>query len=155
MITVSGKILIVDDEESTRELLAHLIETEGLTPLVAPDGETALNILRSENPDLLLVDHRMPGLTGLEVLRRAREIVEDLPVIVLNGYAAVRNAVEAMQAGAYNYLAKPFNFDEVIQLVFQALNDRNRSIERKSSTDPNDRNRLREMMGTSKVISRL
>jgi DNA-binding NtrC family response regulator len=155
MITISGKILIVDDEESTRELLAHLIEMEGLTPLVASDGETALNMLRSENPDLLLVDHRMPGLTGLEVLRRAREIVEDLPVIVLNGYAAVRNAVEAMQAGAYNYLAKPFNLDEVIQLVFQALNDRNRIIERKSSTNPDDRNRLREMMGTSKVISRL
>jgi DNA-binding NtrC family response regulator len=155
MTIVSGKILIVDDEESTRELLAHLIEMEGLTPLVASDGETALNILRSENPDLLLVDHRMPGLTGLEVLRRAREIVDGLPVIVLNGYAAVRNAVEAMQAGAYNYLAKPFNLDEVNQLVFQALNDRNRSIERRSSTHPEDQNRLREMMGTSKVISRL
>ncbi|MBO0797321.1 MAG: sigma-54-dependent Fis family transcriptional regulator [Blastocatellia bacterium] len=155
MTTVCGKILIVDDEESTRELLAHLIEMEGLTPLVAFDGEMALQIIRNENPDLLLVDHRIPGLTGLEVLRRAREIDEDLPVIVINGYAAVRNAVEAMQAGAYNYLAKPFNFDEVIQLVFQALNERKRSIERRYCSHTGDQSLLREMMGTSKVISRL
>jgi DNA-binding NtrC family response regulator len=155
MNTISGKILIVDDEESTRELLAHLIEMEGLTPLVASDGETALKMMRSESPDLLLVDHRMPGLTGLEMLRRAREIDGDLPVIVLNGYEAVRNAVEVMQAGAYNYLAEPFSLNEVIHLVFQALNERDRTVQLKPRSHPGDRNPLREMMGASKVISRL
>jgi DNA-binding NtrC family response regulator len=155
MTTISGKILIVDDEESTRELLAHLVEMEGLTPLVATDGEMALNILRTEHPDLLLVDQRMPGLTGLEVLRRAREINGDLPVIVLNGYEAARNAVEAMQAGAYNYLARPFSLEEVIQLVFQALQERDRYAGEKCCPQDGDSSPLREMMGTSKIISRL
>jgi DNA-binding NtrC family response regulator len=155
MTTVSGKILIVDDEESTRELLAHLIEMEGLTPLVASDGETALKMMRSETPDLLLVDYRMPGLTGLEVLRRAREVDKELPVILITGYTAVRNAVEAMRAGAYSCLAKPFNLDEVIQLVFQALNERNRRGRPKSPSHQDDQSSLREMMGTSSIISRL
>jgi DNA-binding NtrC family response regulator len=155
MTTVSCKILIVDDEESTRELLAHLIEMEGLTPLVASDGETALKMIRSENPDLLLVDHRMPGLTGLELLRQVREMDESLPVILLNGYAAVRNAVEAMKAGAYNYLAKPFDLDEVIQLVSKALNERSRPRQLKPRSQTGYQSPLWEMMGTSQVISRL
>jgi DNA-binding NtrC family response regulator len=155
MTTVSGKILIVDDEESSRELMAHLIEMEGLTPLVAPDGETALKMMGSEPPDLLLVDYRMPGLTGLEVLRHVREVDKDLPVILVTGYAPVRNAVEAMRAGAYSCLAKPLNLDELIQLVFQALNERNRSGRHKSPSPPVDQSSLLEMMGTSSVISRL
>jgi DNA-binding NtrC family response regulator len=155
MTTVSGKILIVDDEESTRELLAHIIEMEGMTPLVAPDGETALKMMGSETPDLLLVDYRMPGLTGLDVLRRVREGNRELPVILITGYATVRNAVEAMRAGAYSCLAKPFNLDEVIQLVFQALKERNRRSRPKSPSHPDDQSSLWEMMGTSSVISRL
>ncbi len=155
MTTVNCKILIVDNEESTRELLAHLIEMEGLTPLVASNGETALKMIRSETPYLLLVVHRMPGLTGLEVLRHVRDMDEGLPVILLNGYAAVRNAVEAMKAGAYSYLAKPFDLDEVIQLVSKALKERNRPRQLKPRYQTSDQSSLREMMGTSNVISRL
>jgi DNA-binding NtrC family response regulator len=155
MTTVSGKILIVDGEESTRNLLAHLIEMEGLTPCMASDGETALKMIRSESPDLLLVDYRMPGLTGLDVLRRARELDRELPVILITGHAPVRNAVEAMRAGAYSCLAKPFNLDEVIQLIFQGLNERNRRGRLKYCSQPGEQSPLREMMGTSSVIDKL
>jgi two-component system nitrogen regulation response regulator GlnG len=96
-----------------------------LTPVVASDGDSALASIRREDPDLLLVDFQMPGKNGLEVMRKAKALDQDLPVILLTGFAEVRGAVEAMRAGAHDYLAKPFEHHEVMRVVLRALAERN------------------------------
>ena len=108
-----GKVLIVDDDSDIVGALAELMRRQGLTPVVADDGDVALECLRREHPDVLLVDFQMPGKNGLEVMALAKALDEDLPVVLLTGFAEVRGAVEAIRAGAHDYLAKPFEHHEV------------------------------------------
>jgi DNA-binding NtrC family response regulator len=108
MAKLNGNILIVDDEQPVGEFLSTLMQRQGLTTNVVLDGQSALNIISASPPDVLFVDMKMPGLDGLEVLKRARAADQDLPVILVTGYAEVRGAVEAMKAGAHDYLSKPF-----------------------------------------------
>lgn len=152
---LSSRILIVDDEKSICELLSYLMKREGLTPLVAHEGDTALRIIRFESPDVLIVDFKMPGMSGLEVLRRAKALDEDLPVILITGYAEVRGAVEAMKAGAHDYLAKPFSNEEVIRVVVRALKERDLKRKLKHLSSSIQNSSLRELMGTSDAVSRL
>jgi len=100
MSAPAGRILIVDDEEEIREILSRLVQKEGFEPLAAPDGETALELLSRESPDILLLDIRMPGLDGMEILRRAKELDRDLPVIIITAFGFVKGAVDALRAGA-------------------------------------------------------
>ena len=97
---------------------------EGFTPVIAEDGPSAVCAVSSEHPDVLLVDYRMPGMNGMEVLRRVRQLDENLPVVLITAYAEVTGAVEAIRAGAYDYLSKPFNHHDVIRIVWRALRDR-------------------------------
>ncbi|MBI5627276.1 MAG: response regulator, partial [Candidatus Rokubacteria bacterium] len=107
MTAPAGRILIVDDEEGIREILSRLVRMEGFEPLAVPDGETALDLIRRESPDVALLDIRMPGLDGMELLRRAKEMDRDLPVIMITSHGLVKGAVEALRAGAHDYLVKP------------------------------------------------
>jgi len=146
----------VDDEKDICVLLSRLVRKEGLKDLVANDGETALKLIVSERPDVLLVDFKMPGLDGMELLKRATEIDSDLPVIMITAYADIKGAVAAMKAGAHDYLAKPFENLEVIRVVHRALTERN--LKRKLShltSELQETHSLREMMGTSDVIYQL
>lgn len=97
------RILIVDDEEEIREVLSDLLTLEGYSCLTAHNGETALKMIFQQNPDLLLLDYKMPGLDGLEVLRRVKDLKPGLPVVMLTGYANVSGAVKAMKSGARDY----------------------------------------------------
>ena len=90
-------------------MLGHLVHREGLTPLLAKDGKEALQLVRAGDPDVLLADLRMPGMDGMELMRKARELDPELPVILITGFAEVQGAVEAIRAGAHDYLAKPFD----------------------------------------------
>jgi DNA-binding NtrC family response regulator len=124
MMDGNSRILIVDDDKGICELLSSLVEGEGLRALAAGDGEMALKMIRSEDLDLLLLDIVMPGMDGMEVLRQAKDIDRELPVVLITGYADVAGAVKAMKAGAYDYLSKPFNNQEVIGIIHRAIADR-------------------------------
>jgi len=146
----------VDDEKEICVLLSRLVRKEGFKTLVAHDGETALKLIVSERPDLLLVDFKMPGMNGMELLKRSMEIDSDLPIVMITAYADIKGSVAAMRAGAHDYLAKPFENLEVIRVVHRALTERN--LRRKISQLTNQSQevyRLNEMMGPSDVIYQL
>jgi two-component system nitrogen regulation response regulator GlnG len=156
MDRMNGKILIVDDESEIALALAHVVRREGLTAVVASDGPAALQSIRAESPDVLLVDFKMPGMDGMEVMRRAKRLDEDLPVILITAFAVVRGAVEAMRAGAHDYLAKPFTHQEVIRVVLRALGERQlkRRLKTLSGAVCQD-GPLREILGPSEAVGRV
>ena len=115
------KILVVDDDPGQRRLLTGYLEQQGYTVLAAATGADALGILDSHPVAMMISDVRMPGMSGLELLRRAREQHPALPVLLVTAFADIRNAVEAMRDGALNYLEKPIDLDELQALVHSTL----------------------------------
>jgi len=111
------RILIVDDDPGQRSLLDSFLRSQGFATVVVDSGERALATLRGETIHMLISDVRMPGLSGLETLRRARELHATLPVLLVTAYADIREAVDAMRDGALNYLAKPIDLDELLAFV--------------------------------------
>jgi two-component system nitrogen regulation response regulator GlnG len=135
MNPVHGRILIADDDSLMARLLGSVVSREGLTPLLAKDGTEALQLVRAGDPDVLLTDIRMPGMDGMELMRKAKEIDPELPVILITGFAQVQGAVEALRAGAHDYLAKPFEHQQVLRVVLRALNERRLKLELKHLVD--------------------
>ncbi|HWI59455.1 MAG TPA: sigma 54-interacting transcriptional regulator, partial [Bacillota bacterium] len=113
------RILIVDDDPGQRSLLDSFLRSQGFETLLAGSGERALEILRAAEVNMMISDVRMPGLSGLETLRRARQEHAVLPVLLVTAYADIREAVGAMRDGALNYLAKPIDLDELLHTVRQ------------------------------------
>ena len=114
------RILIVDDDPGQRSLLDSFLRGQNFETLLADSGERALELLPAGKFDMMISDVRMPGLSGLETLRRVRENFSDLPVLLVTAYADIREAVVAMRDGALNYLAKPIDLDELLATVRQA-----------------------------------
>ena len=113
-------LLIVDDDPGQRSLLESLLRGHGFETVVVSSGEQALQALRRGGFSMMISDVRMPGLTGLETLRLARQEHPHLPVLLVTAYADIREAVGAMRDGALNYLSKPIDFDELLASVRQA-----------------------------------
>ena len=111
------RILIVDDEEIVRESLSAWLEKDGYTLVTAPDGETALERVKGERWSILLVDLKMPGIDGLQVLEQARALQPEAAAVIMTAYATVDTAVEAMKLGAYDYLVKPFDPEELSLMI--------------------------------------
>jgi DNA-binding NtrC family response regulator len=116
-----GRILIVDDEPIARDNLDYVLRKDGYETVVAEDGAQAIGEMERDAFDLVMTDLRMQPVGGMEVLRRCKEIHPETEVIVITGYATVSTAVEAMREGAFYYVPKPLNIDEVRILVRQAL----------------------------------
>jgi DNA-binding NtrC family response regulator len=114
-------ILLIDDEAIALSNLSHVLEREGYTVTACKDGESGLAAMRNTEFDLVLTDLRMPGIDGMDVLRHIRESTPDVPVIMITGHATLDSAVDAMKAGAYHYIAKPFRLDEAREVVRSAL----------------------------------
>ena len=114
------RILIVDDDPGQRSLLDSFLRSQRFETVLADSGERALELLPSGNFALMISDVRMPGLSGLETLRRVRLQFPALPVLLVTAHADIRDAVEAMRDGALNYLAKPVDLDELLATVRQA-----------------------------------
>jgi two-component system response regulator PilR (NtrC family) len=118
------KLLIVDDEKSMREFLAIVLRKEGYYVTAVADGESALRLLEQDIFDLVMTDMKMPGMDGLALLRAVKQISPRTIVLMITAFASTENAVEAMRAGAYDYLTKPFQIDEVKLLINKALDHR-------------------------------
>lgn len=119
------RILIVDDEKNVLRMLNTVFSQEGNQVFCADNGQDALIIFEQERPDIVLMDIRMPTMNGLEALQRMREKWLDTPIILMTAYAAVETAVEALRLGAFDYVIKPFELDELKLLINRALQLRN------------------------------
>ncbi|PLX88223.1 MAG: DNA-binding response regulator [Desulfuromonas sp.] len=116
-----NKILLVDDEETSSRALSVLLSQDGYQIISCTTGEKALSLLESKSYDLILCDLRLPGINGLGVLKRSREITPNTSFIMITGNASTETAVEAMREGAFDYITKPFNFEKLKLQVAKAL----------------------------------
>lgn len=135
MDLASAHILVVDDELSMREFLELMLAREGYEVSSAENGHQADKLIEKNNYDLILCDIRLGDISGLEVLRRAKLISPTTIVIMISAYATAENAVEAMNDGAFDYLPKPFDNQELKQTISKALELRTLSDEKKSIDD--------------------
>lgn len=108
------KILVVDDEKNIRKTLTDILEDEGYTVLSATSGEEGLQILEQDNIDLMLLDVKLPGMDGIEILKQVRKDFPNLDVIMISGHSTIKTAVQAVQMGAYNFLEKPLSLHKII-----------------------------------------
>src|SRR5512147_1421775 len=116
-----NRILVADDEESMRWVLSKALKKKGFTVDLAADGEQALRMIQAGSYDLAIFDIKMPGISGLDLLDRVRELAGDLLVVIMTAEASMKNAVEAMKRGAYDYITKPFDLD-VIDAIVEKVN---------------------------------
>ena len=147
------KILIVDDELIMRESLAGWLERDGYDVKKAGSGEEALEILKGTKFDIMLVDIKMEGIGGLEVLKRVKEADPDTEVVMITAYGSISSAIEAMKNGAYDYLMKPFDPNELGLLIdkiteYQARERENLYLKEQDK----DRTRFESMLGQSKPM---
>ncbi len=117
-------LLVADDDPGLRESLERTLTREGFRVVLASDGNAALERLQAGGIDLVLTDLKMPGLTGIEVLRAAKAIAPDVDVILLTAFGTVEEAVKAMKEGAYDFLTKPFRREQILKLIAKALERR-------------------------------
>jgi DNA-binding response OmpR family regulator len=121
-------ILVVDDKlESLEFITEYLLRPNGYVPLVAANGREGLKMALAERPDLMILDFKMPGISGLEVLRNLREKQADIPVILMTAYGSEDDIVTAFRLGAKDYLSKPFRIEEML-----AFNANSKSTSRNS-----------------------
>ena len=124
-----GRILVIDDEPGIRLGCQRALRSEGYRVDTAADGEEGLQALASSEYDLVLLDMMMPGIGGLEMLERIRELDPNLVCVVITGYATVELAVEAIKRGAYDFIAKPFDSDTLLLTVDQGMERRTLSLQ--------------------------
>ena len=113
----TGRILIVDDEEDFRDLLSEIISGSGYRTFTAADGLQALGLVRQQDVDVALIDFIMPHLDGLQLMRQLKKIDREIAVIFITGHGSIESAVNAMKEGAYDYITKPIQFEELENLL--------------------------------------
>ena len=118
-----SRVLVVDDESSIRELLQKTLALAEYDVDIAPDGRAALERLRLGNYDLLIADLKMPGMDGLTLIREAKRLKADLPVIIITGFSTESSAIEAVNLGVAGYLTKPFRVPQVLAAAAKALGE--------------------------------
>src|SRR5436189_2584918 len=117
------RVLVVDDEATIRDLLSKTLALAEYDVDMAPDGRTALERLRIIPYDLLITDLKMPGVDGLTVIREARRLKADLPVIIITGFSTEASAIDALNLGVSGYLTKPFRVPRVLAVAAKALGE--------------------------------
>ena len=129
MVGELGKVLVVDDEETVRNLLQRMLEEAGYNVVTAANGQEALEKVSQLKIELVLLDIKMPGMSGIEVLRQLTTNWPETCVVMATAVADAETAVEAMKLGAYDYITKPFNRDDVVLKVRRAMEKRELLLE--------------------------
>src|SRR5688572_19841873 len=145
---MSDKILIVDDEPSNRNILGQELIHRGYAVDLARNGREAICKLESAPAELVILDYMMPGMNGLDVLRELRVLGNETPVIMITAYGSVERAVDAMRAGAYDFITRPFEPDHIALVVQKAL-ERDRLKREIEVLSEEAGQRYRLVMGTS------
>jgi DNA-binding NtrC family response regulator len=117
-------VLVVDDKEMMRDSVVVTLERAGFTVVSAADGAAALELVARKRPDVVVTDMRMPTMTGIELLQKLRAIDDELPVVLMTAFGTIETAVKAMKLGAFDYLTKPFEGDELIIAIKRAIEHR-------------------------------
>ena len=121
---MSAHILIADDDEVSCQLFAETLESEGFRVQQVTSGDAALSCLENATYDLLIIDVRMPGMSGLEATRIVHERYPALPIVVMTAFGSIETAVEAIHEGAFDFISKPMNLAELKNIVSRALTQR-------------------------------
>ena len=138
-----ARLLIVDDEPAVLEVFHEYLGLQGYSVSTAPSGEEAVRVIPQLLPDIILTDINLPGLSGLEVMRFAKTVDPEVGVIVVTGHASASNAIEALRQGAFNYITKPFDLDEIHEVVERAIaNRRLKAINRELVEDLRQKNEI-------------
>jgi len=149
-------ILIVDDELIMRESLAGWLERDGHSVKTAPSGEEALKLLRDTRFDIMLVDIKMEGISGLEVLRQVKDSDPDVAIVMITAYGSIPTAIEAMKNGAYDYLLKPFDPNELGVLIEKIVRHQQQTRENLFlKTQHKDRTRFESIIGQSEPMQKI
>jgi len=152
----STKILIVDDELIMRESLAGWLERDGYAVQTAPSGEDALEKLKEIRFDILLVDIKMEGISGLDVLRHVKENDPDVAIVMITAYGSIPTAIEAMKNGAYDYMLKPFDPNELGVLIEKIIRYQDQAREMQFLREEvKERTRFESMIGQSKPMQEI
>jgi DNA-binding NtrC family response regulator len=150
------KILIVDDEKILTTALKNFLSKEGYEVAVAEKGETALKMLKNETFDVVLLDLRLPDVNGLTLIPKIKELAPDAGIIIITAYAEVRSAVSAIKEGAFDYLAKPFEEEELLLTIerflqFKSLRKEVDTLKRRLG----QQEALTKFVGESKAVQEL
>ncbi|MDK9719273.1 MAG: sigma-54 dependent transcriptional regulator, partial [Trichlorobacter sp.] len=147
---MSKLILVVDDEETIRISLGGILEDEGYQVLNAENGADALDLIREEVPDLVLLDIWMPGMDGIQTLDRIRNLFPDLTVVMMSGHGTIETAVKATRMGAFDFIEKPFSLDKVLITIANALNFK--ELRKENEALRQSVQKEHEMVGSSAVL---
>lgn len=128
---MKGRILIVDDEEASRRSLKDILKLEGYKVTDKADGEGALKALEDDGYDLMLLDLKMPGMSGLEVLKQASQVAPDCKVIMLTAHGSLESAIEALRKGAHDYILKPASPNDILTSVAAGIGQKTESERKK------------------------
>lgn len=149
-------ILIADDEPSMRLNLVELLETEGYSAILASNGEEAIDMTRRHNPMVVLMDIKMPKMNGIQALKTIKDFDNRIPVIVFTAYGTNEKPIEAIKAGAFDYLDKPFDIDEFLKVIDSAVNQHKKVIRLENNNYVGDNNSLvsveQHIVGSSKKM---
>ena len=141
-------ILIVDDNKDMRFNLSNILKDEGYEVIAAGEGKRAIKEVKTKHPNLVLLDIRLPGMDGIKTLEEIKKIDNDLAIIMLTAYVDVKDAVRAMKSGAFDYITKPFDNEELVIVIKRALKTQHLSREVESL-----KKRLGEKCKTSTIFS--
>ena len=152
----STRILIVDDELIMRESLAGWLERDGHDVQTSPSGEDALEKMKETRFDIFLVDIKMEGISGLDVLRHVKDNDPDVAVVMITAYGSIPTAIEAMKNGAYDYMLKPFDPNELGVLIEKIIRFQDQTREMQFlRQEVKERTRFESMIGQSKPMQEI
>ncbi|HPO08925.1 MAG TPA: response regulator [bacterium] len=154
--TVTGSVLVVDDEAGMRHILNKLFSSEGYTVFTAESAHEALELAQNDHPDIAFLDIRIPDMNGLELLTALKGQDPDLVVIMMTAFGTVETAVQAIKSGAYEYITKPFENDKILVMASNAI-ERRRLIDRtrRLTEEVQDRRSFEGLIGRSKSLQEL